>query len=582
MNLTFSAALRSLLLLLALDAACGAPEQVSADPARGRAFFLQNCALCHTTVLGPGGQPISGQGPSLVGLIGRQAASLDNFGYSKALRASGIRWDAAALDHFLQAPSVAVPGTLMPVPVPNAADRQDLIAFLSNLDTLGIPAAATAPATAPLPGAGGDPGDWRNDAPGVPHRIDLSKLPPPFATASSGNGPKVVGRPAGASLSVLPGFTVKPFATGLTGPRLLRTAPNGDIFVAETRTGRIRVLRAADGADAPSKNEVFAEGLTGPFGIAFYPNTGEPQWIYVGNLDSVVRFPYRSGDTRARGEAQTVVPVLAPHNGGGHTTRDVAFSLDGRRMFISVGSASNVARDMPLKSAEEVRVWEAVHGRGAAWGPETNRADILVTDPEGGAPLRTFATGVRNGVGLAVNPRTGDLWVSTNERDELGDDLVPDYITRVREGGYYGWPWYYMGNHEDPRHAGERPDLANAAIAPDVPLQSHSASLELTFYTAAQGVSAFPAEFRGDAFAAEHGSWNRSSRTGYKVIRVRVKDGVPTGEYDDFMTGFVIDNRRVWGRPVGVAVAHDGALLVSDDGGDVVWRVSYAAPGADR
>jgi len=258
----------------------------------------------------------------------------------------------------------------------------------------------------------------------------------------------------------------------------------------------------------------------------------------------------------------------------------VAFSGDGRRMFISVGSGSNVAQDMQPKSAEEVRVWEAVHGRGAAWGPETNRADILVTDPEGGAPLHTFATGIRNGVGLAVNPETGDLWTSTNERDALGDDLVPDYITRVREGGYYGWPWYYMGNHEDPRHAGERPDLADTAIVPDVPLQAHSASLQLTFYTAKAGASVFPAEYRGDVFAAEHGSWNRSSRTGYKVIRVRVKDGVPTGEYDDFMTGFVIDNRSVWGRPVGVAVAHDGALLVSDDGGDVIWRVAYAAPAA--
>ena len=582
MKSTFPAVLRSGLLVLTLDAACWAAEQAqgSADPRKGRAFFQQNCALCHATVLGAGHQAISGQGPSLVGVLGRRAASLDNFGYSKALRQSGIKWDAAALDHFLQAPSLAVPGTLMPVPVPGESDRLDVIAFLSNLDALGIPASAAAPPSSPLVAAGADPGDWRNDAPGVRHVIDLAKLPAPFATASSGNGPQVVSRPADAALSVPPGFAVRMFASGLTGPRLLRVAPNGDLFIAETRAGRIRVLRAADVADAPSGNEVFAEGLRGPFGIAFYPSTGEPKWVYVGNLDSVVRFPYQSGDMKARGEAQTIVPVLAPHNGGGHTTRDVAFSGDGRRMFISVGSGSNVAQDMQPKSAEEVRVWEAVHGRGAAWGPETNRADILVTDPEGGAPLHTFATGIRNGVGLAVNPETGDLWTSTNERDALGDDLVPDYITRVREGGYYGWPWYYMGNHEDPRHAGERPDLADTAIVPDVPLQAHSASLQLTFYTAKAGASVFPAEYRGDVFAAEHGSWNRSSRTGYKVIRVRVKDGVPTGEYDDFMTGFVIDNRSVWGRPVGVAVAHDGALLVSDDGGDVIWRVAYAAPAA--
>ena len=223
-----------------------------------------------------------------------------------------------------------------------------------------------------------------------------------------------------------------------------------------------------------------------------------------------------------------------------------------------------------------MRAWEAEHGRGAAWGGETNRADILVSDPEGKVPLHTFATGIRNGVGLAVNPTTGDLWVSTNERDELGDDLVPDYITSVKEGGYYGWPWYYMGNHEDPRHAGERPDLAGIAIVPDVPVQSHSASLEMTFYTAQTGVSAFPKDYQGDAFAAFHGSWNRTSRTGYKVVRVRVKDGVPTGEYDDFLTGFVVDNHGVWGRPVGVAVARDGSLLVTDDGGGIVWRVSYA------
>ena len=579
MKFPVPAVVRSSLLLLALDAACGAadPAPAPGDPAKGRVFFQQNCALCHATVMGPGFQPVSGQGPSLVGVLGRPAASLDNFGYSKALRKSGIRWDAATLDHFLQAPSVAVPGTLMPVPVPNPSDRQDIIAFLSNLDTLGIPVAGPAPAAAPS--AGADTGDWRNDAPGVRHAVDLARLPPPFTTASSGNGPKVTSRPANASLAVPPGFSVRMFASGLSGPRLLRTAPNGDIFIAETGAGRIRVLRAADGAGAPSREEVFADGLSGPFGIAFYPTAGEPQWLYVGNVDSVVRSPYRSGDLKARGESETVVPVLAPHNGGGHTTRDVAFSRDGRRMFISVGSGSNVAQDIPLKSAQEVWVWEAVHGRGAAWGSETNRADILVTAPEGGAPLRTFATGIRNGVGLAVSPETGDLWTSTNERDALGDDLVPDYITRVREGGFYGWPWYYMGSHEDPRHAGERPDLAGAATVPDVPLQAHSASLQLAFYTAASGVSAFPAEYRGDIFAAEHGSWNRSSRTGYKVIRVRVKGGVPTGEYEDFMTGFVVDNRSVWGRPVGVAVAHDGALLVSDDGGDALWRVSYAAPG---
>jgi glucose/arabinose dehydrogenase len=336
------------------------------------------------------------------------------------------------------------------------------------------------------------------------------------------------------------------------------------------------VLRADDGADAPSENQIFAEDLNRPFGIAFYPPGDDPQWIYVANNNSVVRIPYHNGDLKASGPAQVIVPQLTESHGG-HSTRDVAFSLDGKRMFISVGSGSNVAETMSKKSLEDAHDWEAQHGLGAAWDAETNRADILVTDPEGTQPLHTFATGIRNGVGIAVNPETGDLWSSTNERDDLGDDLVPDYITRVKEGGFYGWPWYYLGNYEDPRHAGERPDLAGHVIVPDVLLVSHSASLEMCFYTATSGVAAFPAEYRGDAFAAEHGSWNRSSRTGYKLIRVRLNHGVPTGEYDDFLTGFVVDERSVWGRPVGVAVAHDGALLMTEDGNGTLWRISYSS-----
>jgi glucose/arabinose dehydrogenase len=384
----------------------------------------------------------------------------------------------------------------------------------------------------------------------------------------------VVKPPANAGLSVPPGFTVRQFAAGLTNPRLMRVAPNGDIFIAETAANRIRVLRAADGADAPSEIQIFAAGLDRPFGIAFYPAGEDSQWVYVANNNAVVRFAYRRGDLRARGTAEVVVPALCETQGG-HTTRDVAFSADGRRMFISVGSASNVGETMDKKSVADAQRWEAAHGRGATWGPETNRADILVTDPEGREPLRTFATGIRNGVGLAIDPGTGELWTSTNERDGLGDDLVPDYITRVKEGGYYGWPWFYLGTHEEPRHAGERPDLAGQAIVPDVLLQAHSASLQLAFYTAAVGPAAFPAEYRGDIFAALHGSWNRSSRTGYKVVRVRLNHGVPTGVYEDFLTGFVVDGRSVWGRPVGVAVAHDGALLVTEDGNGTVWRIAH-------
>jgi glucose/arabinose dehydrogenase len=419
-----------------------------------------------------------------------------------------------------------------------------------------------------------DPGAWQHAAPGVKHHITATNLPPPFRTASAGNGPQVVKAPTNAVLSVPQGFSVRLFAAGLSGPRLIRVAPNGDIFIAETGANRIRVIRAADGADAPSENQIFVAGLDQPFGIAFYPAGKHPQWIYVANNNSVVRFPYRNGDLKVRGEAQVIAPHLSDGSGG-HSTRDVTFSKDGKRMLISVGSGSNVAEDMDKKNPSDIAAWEAEHGLGAAWGSETHRANILVTDPEGHAPLRAYATGIRNGVGLAVHPETGDLWVSTNERDGLGDDLVPDYITRVKEGGYYGWPWYFIGNHEDPRHAGERPDLAGKAIVPDVLVQAHSASLQMTFYTGSKGVAAFPAEYRGDAFASLHGSWNRTSRTGYKVVRAHLNHGIPTGEYEDFLTGFVVDNHSVWGRPVGVAVAHDGALLMTEDGNGTLWRIAY-------
>ncbi len=568
---------RSLLLTLGLAGAV-ADAMGAGDAALGKVYFQQSCAICHATALGPGNAPFAGQGPSLVGVVGRRAASVPKFSYTRALSASGITWDPESLDRFLSGPMTAVPGTNMFVTVPGAADRQNLIAFLLSLPAGQAAGAEAGAAPAPALTAVGDPGNWRNDAPGVWHAVRLAAMPAPFSTVSAGNPPKVVERPAGAALSVPPGFRVRMFADGLSGPRLLRTAPNGDIFIAETRADRVRVMRAADGASSPSANEIFADSLEAPFGIAFYPLGGDPQWVYVATLNSVIRFPYRNGDLRARGAAERVVPRLSDTTGG-HTTRDVAFSLDGRRMFISVGSGSNVAEGLSVKTPGEIREWEAGHGLGAAWGPETNRAGMLVTDPEGRQPLRTYATGIRNGAGIAVDPETGDLWSSTNERDGLGDDLVPDYITRVKEGGFYGWPWWYMGSHEDPRHAGERPDLAHRTIDPDVPLQSHSAPLEMVFYTATSGVSVFPEQYRGDIFVASHGSWNRNTRTGYKVIRVPRKGGVALGVYEDFMTGFVVDGTSVWGRPVGVAVAHDGALLVTEDGNDTLWRISYSGAG---
>ena len=544
----------------------------SGDAARGKVFFQVNCAVCHSPVLGPDNTVIMKQGPSLVGVVGRPAGSLPYFSYTKSIRESGFTWDTATLYRFLANPMVTVPGTTMPIPVTDPRNRADVIAYLA---TLRIAEGVTLKYEALPEAAGGtDPNDWQRQAPGAQHHFKVAELPKPFETKSAGNGPQVVPAPTNATPAVPPGFTVKLFAKGLQNPRLVRAAPNGDIFIAETGRDRIRVLRAADGADAPTENQIFAEGLRGPFGISFYPPGDKPQWIYVANNNSVVRIPYRSGDLKASGEPEVIVPKLADTTGG-HTTRDVVFSKDGKRMFISVGSGSNVAEQMSKKTPEEIRAWEADHGVGAAWGPEANRAAILVTDPEGRQPLRSFATGIRNGVGLAVHPETGDLWVSTNERDGLGDHLVPDYVTRVKEGGFYGWPWFYIGDHEDPRHAGERPDLAGKAIVPDVLQASHSASLQMTFYTAVSGAAAFPADYRGDAFAALHGSWNRTIRTGYKVVRVLLKHGVPTGQYDDFLTGFVIDNHSVWGRPVGVTVAHDGALLVTEDGNGTIWRVAY-------
>ena len=252
-------------------------------------------------------------------------------------------------------------------------------------------------------------------------------------------------------------------------------------------------------------NRVFAQGLNRPFGTAFYPAGDDPRWLYVALNNSVVRIPYRNGDLIASGAVEVVIPTLSA-TAGGHTTRDVVFSKDGTRMFIAVGSASNVGEQIGQRTPAEIAAWEAEHGLGAAWGNETHRANILVTDPEGSQPLRPYATGIRNPVGLAIHPTAGDLWVSTNERDGLGDNLVPDYVTRVKEGGFYGWPWYYMGNFEDPRRAGERPDLAGKAIVPDVLEQAHSASLQMTFYTANNGPAAFPPQYHGDAFVALHGS----------------------------------------------------------------------------
>ena len=419
-------------------------------------------------------------------------------------------------------------------------------------------------------------GDWQSEAPGTRRQIRPEDLPAPFATESVRNRAQVVVEAGGRQLKTVPGFEVRLFAKGLEGPRLMRTAPNGDIFVAESSAGRVRVLRPNSDGAGVSQMETFASGLKRPFGISFYPKSGEPEWVYVANTDSIVRFPYRAGDLKARGDAQVIVPKL-PSADRGHWTRDIVFSRDGSKMFVSVGSASNVAQEMPKLDDAALKKWIAEQPLGAAWGPEEERAAVLVFDPDG-KNRRIFATGIRKCVGMEVHPATSDLWCSTNERDLLGDDLPPDYITRVKEGAFYGWPWYYIGAHEDPRHKDARPDLKDKVTVPDVLLQSHAASLQMVVYDGAQ----FPAEYKGQIFAALHGSWNRQKRLGYKIIRAVVKDGVPTGEYEDFVTGFVVDDSSVWGRPVGVTVAKDGALLFSEDGNGTIWRVSHATRASAR
>ena len=392
---------------------------------------------------------------------------------------------------------------------------------------------------------------FTNVKPGVWRHITANNLPKPGATPSATARAQIVPRPADVWPQVPDGFKVELYATGLLNPRIIRTAPNGDLFVAETNAnGEITIFRGMTADGKPQQTSTFVTGLKSPFGLAFYPPGKNPQYLYVGNTGSVVRIPYKNGDLKATGPVETIVPTLPV---GGHSTRDVAFSADGKKMFVSVGSGSNVAEQDPDLAKEEV-----------------HRANILQYTPDG-TFVKVYAAGIRNPVGIAVNPITGELWCSVNERDALGDNLVPDYITHVQEDGFYGWPWFYMGSNQDPRHEGRHPEMKGKALIPDVLLQPHNASLELTFYDGKQ----FPAEYRGDIFASEHGSWNKSVRSGYEVVRIPLDKGHASGIYEDFMTGFVLPDGGVWGRPVGVATAPDGSLMVTDDGSKSVWRVSH-------
>ena len=392
--------------------------------------------------------------------------------------------------------------------------------------------------------------DYRYEKPGTVRKITPQDLPKPYATKSADNGPDVVDRPKNAWPQAPAGFKVELYTADVKQPRKILTAPNGDFYVAESHSGDIKIFRGITAEGKPQQSSIFASGLNQPYGIAFYPPGADPQYVYIGETDAVVRYAYRNGDLKATGQAQHLASLPA---GGGHWTRDLVFSSDGKQLFIGVGSASNV--DDPDTSSDE-----------------KNRADILMMNPDG-SDLRVYAYGIRNaGGGLAINSKTGELWCSVNERDGLGDNLVPDYITHVQAGGFYGWPYYYIGGNPDPRLKGKHPELKSKVIVPDVLIQPHNASLELTFYEGRQ----FPAEYAGDIFSSQHGSWNKSKRVGYEVIRVPLhQTGKAGGEYEDFVTGFVLPSGDVWGRPVGVAVASDGSLLVTDDGSNSIWRVSY-------
>jgi glucose/arabinose dehydrogenase len=467
-------------------------------------------------------------------------------------------------------------------------------------------AAANAPPQTPLLTGQSAFTDWNQQRPGVRHKITVGDLPAPAPDQAVDNGPNVVPRPINAWPIAPPNFSVTLYAGGdskplerkdatehmklsngtFTEPRYIVTAPNGDLFLADSGAGTIFILRGVAPSGKAATIEKFATGLDHPFGIAFYPAGPNPQYVYIGNATTIQRFAYKNGDLHATGAPQTLVPDIpgyAQLRGGGHWTRDVVFTKDDKYMLVSVGSGSNVDDADTHPS-------------------EFHRADVLEYTPDGKF-VTVYANGLRNCVGEAINPTTGSLWCSTNERDNLGNHLVPDYVTSVPQGSFFGWPWYYMGGHQDPRlpqpcanGTGPNPglskplsdadakdckrvDLSSKVRTPDVLVQPHMASLEMTFYPTKEAIGkahgAFPAAYDGGIFAAEHGSWNRANRAGYEVIYIPMKDGHASGEYDDFLTGFVTPDGQVWGRPVGVTVANDGSLYVTDDGSRSVWHVTY-------
>ncbi|MGO4771048.1 sorbosone dehydrogenase family protein [Flavobacterium sp. W22_SRS_FK3] len=374
-------------------------------------------------------------------------------------------------------------------------------------------------------------------------------LPPPFATESKSNNSKVIGWPEGKTPTAPEGFKVTKFADGFENPRWTYIAPNGDIFVVESGTrsskNQITVLRDKDKDGKFETREVFIKDLNKPFGMLVLKD-----FFYIANTDGLYKYPYKNSPLKLETKGKKILELPA---GGynNHWTRNIISNTDGSKIYVSVGSGSNVAE----------------HGIDK----EVRRADILEINPDGTGE-KIYASGLRNPVGMDWNPVTKELWTAVNERDELGDDLVPDYITSVKRDGFYGWPYSYFGNILDPRMKGERKDLAAKAIVPDVPVGAHTASLGLAFYTKDK----FPTKYKNGAFVGQHGSWNRSVISGYKVLFVPFKDGKPSGKPEDFLTGFISDANKaeVYGRPVAVTVMNDGSLLVNDDSGNTIWKVT--------
>ncbi len=385
-----------------------------------------------------------------------------------------------------------------------------------------------------------------------PIRISVASLPLPFASDSASKSPNVVPIPQNPTLQVPQGFTVNVFAENLDRPRWLALTPSGDVLVTETRLNRIRLLSDTNGDGAADTNKTFATAQNGvniPFGMTFANGS-----FFLGNTDAVLRFPYKQGQQQVSGNGQKITDLP----GGGynqHWTRNVVASPDGKKLYVSVGSKSNIDEE-PLP-----------------------RASVQVMNLDGSG-RRTFASGLRNPIGLDFHPQTGELYTTVNERDAIGDDLVPDYFTRLQQGQFYGWPYAYLApNNLDPRQVvngkSKRPELASRTQTPDVLFQAHSAALGMQFYDR----TSFPQKYRNGAFAAFRGSWNRDRATGYKVVFVPFNNGRPQGYYEDFLTGFLLDSTgpTTWGRPVGLLVLPDGSLLVTEEANGRIYRIQYRA-----